>query len=394
MSEPTNRNHSRSPVTADDIRIEIHGSSSQINTIATENNMNTEYPTVDENSTLSSEEMNTRRTEDQPNNINLTNFLSEASNTLGLSRNIQDVLQGVRPLAQNTYMNNLRTWMPSSSATLRYIPLFRNEPIAENNDHRPATDSEINQVQSNDSINVNMNSPEERVADVVRNSVTSSGGGGGTAGGAPSSPTADIGGRISAGTGNRIFQDRVVEFQRTDSNLSAGGDSQVPAANENNTNGRNDVEDETIVSRNLLFRYFPYIIILLIKITYDHLKGIFDILILFGVFVQLNSIIRNEIARQSQRRNLILMREFLYLILFFFYRYFFIDDTTFDGLLLLTSHIPFIVDDSMNMCQMLFYVAVTDYLLKLITMMLKICIAAMPASLIKFKRRVRKTSEY
>ena len=115
---------------------------------------------------------------------------------------------------------------------------------------------------------------------------------------------------------------------------------------------------------------------------------------MFGVFVQLNSIIRNEIARQSQRRNLILMREFLYLILFFFYRYFFIDDTTFDGLLLLTSHIPFIVDDSMNMCQMLFYVAVTDYLLKLITMMLKICIAAMPASLIKFKRRVRKTSEY
>lgn len=136
---------------------------------------------------------------------------------------------------------------------------------------------------------------------------------------------------------------------------------------------------------NTLLRYVPFICILFVKSCYDHLDGILNIFALIVTFMHANWVVRQEITKQAQRSVLLLLRELLYIVLVIAIIGFVLEkNSIFISLIFANTFTePFTLQN------LLFSVLITDLVLKLITVGVKILITLMPTSVIEYKGRGR-----
>lgn len=133
-----------------------------------------------------------------------------------------------------------------------------------------------------------------------------------------------------------------------------------------------------------LARYVPYICIILAKVSYDHLDGIIDFFALFITFSHANWVVRQEIGKQAQRSILKLLRELLYIVLVIVVIGFMLEEKNLFFSVIFASSFahPF------TLRHLLFSVGVTDLILKLITVGVKIIITLLPPKCVDYKNRV------
>lgn len=135
-------------------------------------------------------------------------------------------------------------------------------------------------------------------------------------------------------------------------------------------------------------RYFPYVCILFAKSCYDHLDGILDIFALFVVFAHSNFTLKQEITKQAQRRYLYLIRELIYIIIVVTIIGFILEKKdTFISLFFAPINFPS-EEKTLALKDLLFSVCITDLILKLVTVALKILFTMLPRKAVEFKNRV------
>ncbi|CAK1579624.1 unnamed protein product [Parnassius mnemosyne] len=167
----------------------------------------------------------------------------------------------------------------------------------------------------------------------------------------------------------------------------------VNPANNNNIhdNTDNDSQSDEMAQQvldvraalNFLIRYAPFYFILFIKLIYDSREGIFTFLILFSIFAHSNTVVRREHAKQMNRSILILFSELVFTassiaIVHFLFGH---------GRLL-----PNVVmfpgyTEPIDVWELLWLVVLTDLIVKIITVDIKLLVTMMPACLLPFQKR-------
>jgi hypothetical protein len=178
-----------------------------------------------------------------------------------------------------------------------------------------------------------------------------------------------------------------------------GADSTGTANNNNSNdetaNGGENTSGDTLAQIpearaliNTVTRYFPYVCILFAKTCYDHLDGILDIFALFVVFAHSNFTLKQEITKQAQRRFLYLIRELIYIILVVTIIAFLLEkkENTI-SLFFAPLNIP-PEEKQFSLKELLFSVCITDLILKLVTVAIKILFTMLPRKAVEFKNRV------
>ncbi|PNF24345.1 hypothetical protein B7P43_G11915 [Cryptotermes secundus] len=161
----------------------------------------------------------------------------------------------------------------------------------------------------------------------------------------------------------------------------------------NNNNNNNNVEEgaaellrqspETRQFLSLLQKYVSFLGILLTKATYDHRSGILIFIGLFIIFSHANAVVKREIAKQSRRRLsslLLIVCNLLGCILFIYYM--FQDQKLYLSLVFIPPY-----TQPLSVWDLLWIVGVTDFVLKLVTIILKVSIAALPVFLLPYQKR-------
>ncbi|CAO1379701.1 unnamed protein product [Diamesa serratosioi] len=136
-------------------------------------------------------------------------------------------------------------------------------------------------------------------------------------------------------------------------------------------------------------RYFPYVCILFAKSCYDHLDGILNIFALFVVFAHSNFTLKQEVTKQSARRFIYLVRELVYIFLVVAIIGFILEKKdTFNSLFFA----PLAInkgESPLALKDLLFSVCITDLILKLVTVAIKILFTMLPAAAVEYKNRGR-----
>lgn len=177
---------------------------------------------------------------------------------------------------------------------------------------------------------------------------------------------------------------------------SGGGAGGAEEPNNNSNNAGGDANADNLAQMpearaliNTVSRYFPYVCILFAKSCYDHLDGILDIFALFIVFAHSNFTIKQEITRQAERRFLYLIRELIYIILVITIIAFLLEkkDNSTISLFFAPLNIPR-EKKELALKDLLFSVVITDLILKLVTVAIKILFTMLPRRAVEFKNRV------
>nr|XP_034828524.1 RING finger and transmembrane domain-containing protein 2 isoform X2 [Maniola hyperantus] len=184
-----------------------------------------------------------------------------------------------------------------------------------------------------------------------------------------------------------------------DSNISEQGPEHAeinvsvnPSNNNNiNDNADNDSQSEDGTQQvvdvratlNLLLRYAPFYFILFIKYMYDSREGIFTFIVLFCTFAHGNNVVRRENGKQMNRSILALFCEIIFatstiLIVHFLFGH---------GKLL-----PNVVmfpgyTEPIDVWELLWLVVLTDLIVKVITVNIKLLITMLPAFMLPFQKR-------
>lgn len=133
----------------------------------------------------------------------------------------------------------------------------------------------------------------------------------------------------------------------------------------------------------LLQKYVPFLLILLAKGIYDHRLGILIFIGLFITFSHANAVVKREIAKQSRRSLtslLLIVCNLLGCILFIYYL--FQDQKLYLSLVFIPPY-----SQPLSVWDLLWIVGVTDFVLKLVTIILKVSITALPAVVLPYQRR-------
>lgn len=131
-------------------------------------------------------------------------------------------------------------------------------------------------------------------------------------------------------------------------------------------------------------RYIPLIFILITKLCYDHLDGIIHFLALLMIFSHANWVVRQEISKQTQKRIVVLLRELLVIMIALALVGFLLErKNIFLSIMFMTD-----LSEPQSLKSLLFSVCMSDLVLKLMTIMVKIIITLLPPSVIEYKSRV------
>uniref|UniRef100_A0A182SZ67 RING-type domain-containing protein n=1 Tax=Anopheles maculatus TaxID=74869 RepID=A0A182SZ67_9DIPT len=158
------------------------------------------------------------------------------------------------------------------------------------------------------------------------------------------------------------------------------------SSNQQNEDPTDDALNQLPESRALIEavgRYMPLLVIVVAKLSYDHLDGIMHFLLLLLTFYHSNWVVRQEISKQKQRRVMVLLRELIILVLALLIL----------GLVMewkiICLVILFIPDHMQqeSLKGLLFAVCITDLILKLIIIVIKIIVTLMPPSVVDYKSR-------
>uniref|UniRef100_T1IMA1 RING-type domain-containing protein n=1 Tax=Strigamia maritima TaxID=126957 RepID=T1IMA1_STRMM len=131
-------------------------------------------------------------------------------------------------------------------------------------------------------------------------------------------------------------------------------------------------------------KYLPFVLILLAKLTFDHKTGI---LVLFGLvvtFMHANAVIKREVGRQSKRNlnSLGAVAINLFTCIFFIYYVFESDKLYYSLVFLLPAR-----EHSLNFWDLLWIVAISDFVVKLVTILCKAIVILLPAQIIPFQKK-------
>lgn len=161
-------------------------------------------------------------------------------------------------------------------------------------------------------------------------------------------------------------------------------------ANNNNGDEQNggDRSQQPLAEAQQLFavilKYVPFVLILLAKGLYDHHEGIFNIIVLLAVFAHADSAVRKEATKRARRSSSKLCLALVYIaccLIFIFYL--FEDEQLYLNLSCIRTY-----SKTLTVWDLLWFVTITDFILKLITVAVKIVITLMPGSIIAFQKRV------
>ncbi|XP_053605355.1 RING finger and transmembrane domain-containing protein 2 [Plodia interpunctella] len=134
---------------------------------------------------------------------------------------------------------------------------------------------------------------------------------------------------------------------------------------------------------NLLIRYAPFYLILFIKFMYDSREGLFTFIVLFCTFIHANSLVRREHGKQMNRSILALFSELVFtgsciIIVHFLFGH----DKLLPNVVMFPGY-----RESINVWELLWLVVLTDLIVKIITVDVKIVVTMMPAILLPFQKR-------
>lgn len=140
---------------------------------------------------------------------------------------------------------------------------------------------------------------------------------------------------------------------------------------------------EARVMMDTFARYVPLLFILITKLCYDHLDGIIHFLALLMTFSHANWVVRQEISKQGQKRIVVLLRELLFIVIALAVVGFVLERKN------IFLSIMFMPDlsEPQSLKSLLFSVCMSDLVLKLLTIIVKIIITLMPPSMVEYKSR-------
>lgn len=144
---------------------------------------------------------------------------------------------------------------------------------------------------------------------------------------------------------------------------------------------RNVIEAQQ--SLEILQKYLPFLLILIAKGLYDHCEGIFNLIILFVTFMHANSVVKREATKQARRSLSKLFVALLYILACFaFIAYVFEDEKLYLNLIFIPPY-----KQPVTVWALLWTAGLTDFILKLITIIFKILLTMLPVRIIPFQRR-------
>lgn len=165
----------------------------------------------------------------------------------------------------------------------------------------------------------------------------------------------------------------------------------VSTNNSNSEDEHNGERNQPLAEAQQIFavilKYVPFVLILFAKGLYDHHEGIFNIIVLFAAFAHADSAVKKEATKRRRRSLSKLYLALLYIVCcIIFILYLFQDEKLYLNLIFIRTY-----NKTLTVWDLLWFVTITDFLLKLITVAVKIFITTMPGSIIPFQKRVRDT---
>ncbi|KZC13965.1 RING finger and transmembrane domain-containing protein 2 [Dufourea novaeangliae] len=158
------------------------------------------------------------------------------------------------------------------------------------------------------------------------------------------------------------------------------------AINHNNNNNNNNIEENSadalqgsVEARALLrgFRkYILFISLLLAKGLYDHKAGVFNFIVLFVTFNHANNVVKREIAKQNNKSWISLLVITCYVlacIVFINFEY--------------DTHIFSPYTQPLTIWELMWSVLITDFILKLITIVCKVFLTCLPSKLLALRQK-------
>lgn len=278
------------------------------------------------------------------------------------------VFQEIRPLVQNTSTANapFASWMRSSIHSVH-----SDEHSTQTDNARSSQDVEA----GTDNVIINFGSPS--TSSYARQNS------------APARSTTDAENDTMGTASTNHSRTSLQQHQSSDStnsNGSSGTDNDPNAAETGGDSLAQIPEARALI--NTISRYFPYVCILFAKSCYDHLDGILDIFALFVVFAHSNFTLKQEITKQAQRRFLYLIRELIYIVIVVTIIGFILEKKdTFISLFFAPINFPS-EEKKLALKDLLFSVCITDLILKLVTVAIKILFTMLPRRAVEFKNRV------
>lgn len=288
------------------------------------------------------------------------------------------VFQEIRPLVQNSSSTNapFTSWMRNSLQSVNTAA--SNEEQANSTvlaDVNRAQDANTSTANDTSSVIINIGSPSTSYA--RQNS-------------APARTNTDAAfdamGTSSANLSRTSLQN--------DSTINIGGEEASSGGGAGGVGGDSNTDTlsqmpEARALINTISRYFPYVCILFAKSCYDHLDGILHVFALFIVFAHSNFTLKQEITKQAQRRFLYLIRELIYIILVITIIAFLLEkkENSTISLFFAPLNIP-PEKKEFSLKNLLFSVVITDLILKLVTVAIKIIFTMLPRRAVEFKNRV------
>lgn len=174
---------------------------------------------------------------------------------------------------------------------------------------------------------------------------------------------------------------------------------QPSGGNNNNNNAENNDATAAEVFRQvpetralleIMQKYFPFLLILIVKGLYDHREGIFNFIILFSCFCHSNSVVKREAAKQNRRSLTSLLVEVCYIFgCILLITCMFIEENMFSNLIFIPPY-----TQPLSVWDLLWTVGITDFFLKLFTIFVKIVIVALPGNIIAYQKRVCLLNNY
>lgn len=164
------------------------------------------------------------------------------------------------------------------------------------------------------------------------------------------------------------------------------------AESQNNNNNNNVEEGSTDALRispearallEVLQKYVPFVMILLAKCIYDHRAGILNFMALLVTFIHANNVLKREIAKQQNRGRMSLLIILCYIIgCIIFIDFMFEEHKLYLSLVLIPPY-----TQPITVWELLWSVAITDFILKLITIVFKVILTCLPVKLLAFQKR-------
>ncbi len=130
-------------------------------------------------------------------------------------------------------------------------------------------------------------------------------------------------------------------------------------------------------------KYIKFFLLLFAKLMFDHGTGIITFGGLLLTFYNANSVVKQQVARQGRRNSLALLAILMNLVACIgFICYMFSDDKIYNSAIFLP---PTKVE---SLYDLLWLVAVNDFMLKFVAVILKIGLIFLPEKLLPYQKRV------